>query len=419
MMLLESRGVQLSGPDPVYQSQLFGEISLEPGVAYMAFSSAPGALARATTRRMQRHGIGLAYEVYPAQLPPSAAGAEPPVPPVVDGQAMLDVITARLATGPVIALLQSGLHWVVIYGENQGRFFICSPKDSSALSRNQQPHHSGPCPPCEGGTETVLTSEGLRLSLTPIFTTTRSFYSGQRIVLLPVATPAAPPPPAPDDAAAVPPAPAPPPADPLSVPPTLIPPPEMKQPQAEQAKEKARAVLPEAALNALRPEVLKEYSQLFRQHGERLSSAILGAPVPVAHLTDPEGDYFLIPIFTNGLREPWFVGQVSAVTGSLLRLDCIRALEPDENSWIYAVLNKEQSEKKLAALLQRCSADGWQSAGRLVWKPTLLSLSPLEPFHELRRGTETGYMDLWGAIHTDLDVERQPPSDSSREPAGK
>lgn len=173
MMLLESRGLPVSTP-PLYQSDLWRELGAVPDVSCRAFASPPGAMAAVATARLA--GTGLAYEVYPPQTPE---------PPVLDDQAILSVIAARLVIGPVLVMTRSGGHWMVIFSEEAGGYFGCSPEWHQGHRLHEQPHHEGICPACIGGTGTHYTREALLQTFTPVFTRTPTSYSGQRLIVAP------------------------------------------------------------------------------------------------------------------------------------------------------------------------------------------------------------------------------------------
>ncbi len=183
----------------------------------------------------------------------------------------------------------------------------------------------------------------------------------------------------------------------------------MPQPDTSESPQPARDAAIEEIRKTLSPESLQRYERLFKQHGERLKTAEPGNPVKVIHLEDRSRNYFIVPILTNGFDEPWFVAQISCATGDLLRLDSIRAAQPDEDTWIYAVLNEKKAREKLATLLRPHLPDGWKSSPEpLVWKQCRFSHSPLHPFHKLERGPddakEYAYVDIHGDLHTNLDA---------------
>ena len=181
MMLLESRGLPVSAP-PLYPSDLWRELGAVPDVSCRAFASSPGAMAAVATARLE--GTGLAYEVYPPQTPEVQ---------VFDDDAMLRAISSRLSIGPVLVMTRSGGHWVVVFGEEQGGYFVCSPDWHQGHRVQEQPHHEGICPACTGGTGTLYTRESLLQTFTPVFTRTPTTYTGRRLIVAPRLVP---PPPA-------------------------------------------------------------------------------------------------------------------------------------------------------------------------------------------------------------------------------
>ena len=154
---------------------------------------------------------------------------------------------------------------------------------------------------------------------------------------------------------------------------------------------------------------LPDCAGLFEEHGENLQTAVAGEPVFVEHLQRPQDSYYLVPLFSGFQQpgvEPYFVAQVAADNLKLLSIDCIEALPPDHEAWIYAVLNEDALEERLKQTLHEYVPKSWASTGRLAWKFCRQSFSPLKPFHVVTQGDSEAYVDIQGNLHTELDLPR-------------
>ncbi len=188
MMLLESQRVPVN---TIYQSALWGELAGFQTVTRRAFATAPEAFAGAVSRRLAGSGVG--YAIYP----PQPQNSPPPVP--MSAGSIITEIKNRLSTfkdHPVLALIEGGKHWVIIYKCDGNDFLICSPQWKETLSEANQAHNSPPCLPCSGGPETVMSLTGLREVLSPVSTSRApTIYNHQRIIVVPDSAAALPAPP--------------------------------------------------------------------------------------------------------------------------------------------------------------------------------------------------------------------------------
>jgi hypothetical protein len=453
MMMLQSQGADLQAMSQFALMQEARKKDVSVG-----FFCPPESVAGVATARLAPLKPLLIYTI---------ASDNPPVGiPVFTQETMPGVIANCLTLHqlPVFVLSQGGGHWILIYSRGAEGFNWRNPESlgfagsEDGAAEEDRTHTDSPCALCGSGEmEEALFPAGLK-NLPPVDEDYPS-YAGQRILVMPTTLqteevavqvdnpeedlPAQPseqdqvpqqtennPDSVPNPKEDSPPLPCGPDQaapqqtedNPDSVPnpeEDLPPsPPEQAQaalhmkPQAKSfSPESVRMTPPPESVVTLPDDFLREvttrlpnFADLFPTHGCRLKDAKVGLGVKVEHLSgNSKLDYLLFPVFLNE-SAPYFLVQLKADTYELLTMTGITAGKPGKEPWFY--YPPEREAELNASLHQKAEQlpAGWKSNRRLVWKFCLESNTPMAPFHEIIRGTETGYMDVFGIIHTKLTV---------------
>ena len=405
---MESRNLPFDFPR---QSTLLNLIKSKCQTDCSYFISSPEGLEAVANDQLQLRGAtDLTYSIYPPQI---AGGGAPDF--AAEIRACLDHTGA-----PVFALIESGGHWVLLYGRAEGFFNVRWPTPFSDSDDALRVHDSG-CTLCPETADGVMSESAFLSYLLPVLNATAGRWISQTVLLTPrtAAFGGAPPGPA-----AVPAGPA------QSTPPTppMEAPPEESaaegtagaegapaQAQAEtipQAPEVQRApaapLPPDEALNLVRIH-LPKFGRLFKHHSGRLPDAVIGPPILVEHIDSPERAYYIVPVIPKGgvpgKARPIILAQVSAYgRQELERAEAATAKGSDFSSplWVFGLMAADLLKDKLAISIEKSDGRQLTPTGRLVWKSCSESPSPFQPFHELTDGENILWMDVFGSVHKTL-----------------
>jgi hypothetical protein len=388
MMMLESTGLLLAG---MRQSGLLTateSASIMPQDDYYSPPEAMVAVANQLLNGIPASALPkVRYKVFPAGINPlqhtTAAAA--------NDDECIAAIRAGLNTGaPVFLLANGGSHWVLIYKRPQ-KYYIRWPFVGPGTVLNGT-HGAPPCNLCTAGFEDRRTKGAVLSALAEVLGMYADppGYVGQRILLVPQTVAIVTPQPlvaqsaAPDGA-----------GNSDSEPP-VVPraQPVPAQGEKEEDEDPRPAVLPltEKSAQAFVQSQLAGFADSFELHGALLLHATAGPAIRVHYLGNSKRDYFLVPVFAKAASLPHFVAQVGAAAGDL-GISSIRTNAPAKDQWVFTAPAK-------GAMV----AEGWKYNDRLVWQPCLQSLTPLQPFVEVKRQSDgaIGFSDLTGKVHPEL-----------------
>jgi hypothetical protein len=398
MMMLESRGVPL---ESMRQSRLMSELDAAAIVANDSYDSSPEAVVAVANQKLASHANprlpAIHYEIWPEWIAPR----NPASRSAASDDECIAAIQAGLRTGaPVFLLANGGQHWILVY-RFRSQYFVRWPVPGPLPAWNGI-HNQPECSVCADGYDERHDREALlgflngvlrRYSLPP-------GYKGQRILLVPRRTRTSrlsrdsrpdPAPPEMDDRSGLA-------RDRMMAEPASE---DLTMAGAAGADEPRPPVLPptEESARTYVQSQLSRFEKAFDRDGFLLANATAGPAVRVSYLPvdageahSGPGDYFLVPVFASGANEPHFLARMGATDGAL-SLSASRSKDPGKTPWVFA---DPKSPRQIPP--------GWISNQRLVWQPCQQSLTPLQPFLEVRRASDgaTGYLDLNGEVHLEL-----------------